>query len=374
MIAAAKFALVTLVSLAALEILVRAYIFDPSVPYIRTPGWRILVRHNDLLPHVSGDNHFIEINRLGLRGVLPPAQAKPLIAVLGGSTAEDWVLPEQKTWAKQLQQTVRSCAPDAFAANLGKGGVNARHHLLQLPETAGYMPDFDVYVVLMGLNDFLFDLRIHHPFELPPNWWRRQAFMSDRYDEGYSAVYALAKRLFKLYRAGSANASGPISDFGLYMEGLWKAYRNVKQDQWVNELPDLTAHLVTYRETIRKLKAFADARKKPIVFVTQPYVWSDSMSPETRAQIYAGFIGSDISSPKTKWYTSAALEKGVSSYNDALREMCKTENLVCVDVARLLPREAKYYYDDFHFSEGGSTELGRMIGNEIKKLVCRRPE
>jgi hypothetical protein len=333
----------------------------------------MIVHHNNLVPHVS-DDHVIEINRLGLRGVLPSLDSKPIIAVLGGSTVEDWVLPEQKTWVKQLQHVVRACKPNAFAANLGKGGVNARHHLLQLPDTAGYMPNFDMYVVLMGLNDFLFDLRIHHPLELPDNWWRRQTFMSNRYDESYSAVFALAKRLYNLYIAARANAPLPVSDFGYYQEALRKAHRRVKPDQWVNDFPNITAHLDTYRGTIRQLKEFADKRNKPIVFVTQPFVWSSAMSQETKDQIYAGFIGSDMLAPDTKWYTPSALEKGLMAYNDTLRETCKTDHLLCVDAAALLPHEAKYFYDDFHFSGAGAARLGQIVGDGIRKLVCNDPQ
>jgi hypothetical protein len=41
------------------------------------------------------------------------------------------------------------------------------------------------------------------------------------------------------------------------------------------------------------LKALADKHGVPIVFVTQPHVWSDNMSAATRQQIYVGFIGQD---------------------------------------------------------------------------------
>jgi lysophospholipase L1-like esterase len=353
---------------AALEWLLRAFVFDPSAAYIRTPGWAMKVRTNGLLPHVSEDHVFL-VNRLGIRGETRPFGAAPNIAVIGGSTAEDWVLPDGKTWAQQLAARLRHCAPDIWVANLGKGGVNARHHLIQLPEVEKYMPRFDMFVVLLGLNDFLFDLRIHHPFTIPEDWWRRQALMYDHYDEGSLATVALWKRLYRRF-VTERKSEGAISDFGYYQRHLRDAHAKVTPEQWVDSMPDISKHLDTYRKTISALKAYADTYGAPIVFVSQPYVWSDNMSAETKAQIYAGFIGADIDSPNTKWYTTEALEKGLSAYNAALLDKCKADHLLCVDAAGKMPREAKYFYDDFHFSTLGAAKLGGIVADEIKPRVA----
>jgi lysophospholipase L1-like esterase len=359
------------ICIGSLEWLLRSFVFDPTVAYIRTPGWAMQVRTNDLLPNVSGD-HLLQVNSLGIRGTMPGAGAKPRIAVLGGSTAEDWVLEERETWAQQLAGALRTCAPDVWVANLGKGGVNARHHLLQLPAVERYMPRFDGFVVLLGLNDFLFDLRIHHPFQIPEDWWPRQAFMSLPGEEGSSAILAIGKRLWKASRSAGTGGHGS-SDFGLYQKHLRDAYARVTTDRWVNELPDLATHLANYRKTIAALKAYADRYGAPIVFVSQPYVWSASMSPETRAQIYAGFIGHELESPKTKWYTAAALEKGLAAYNATLLDMCRSEKLLCVDAAAQMPREAPYFYDDFHFSERGAALLGKSVAQAVRPQIpsCR---
>ena len=171
--------LVSILCLATLELLLRSFVFDPNASYIRTPGWRMHVRTNGLLPKAKvPEDHTIIVNRLGIRGATPAFGAGPKIAVLGGSTVEDWVLSERNTWPQQLAMNLSDCAPKAWVANLGKSGVNARHHLLQLPEVEKYMPKFDMFVVLMGLNDFLYDLHIHHPLETPDGWWYRLSDVS----------------------------------------------------------------------------------------------------------------------------------------------------------------------------------------------------
>jgi lysophospholipase L1-like esterase len=364
--------LLTLASLAiallAAEWLCRLFIFDPTAAYIRTPGWSMPVHHNDLLPRVHED-HVININKLGIRGEPPSLLSSPRIAVFGGSTVEDWVLPERQTWVQQLGQGLRSCAPNVWTGNFGKAGVNARHHFIQFPELVKYTPRIDMFVVLLGLNDFLFDLHIHHPLVLPAGWWREQALMYDHGDEGYSALLALGLRLYRKWST-PATATVPASDFGNYQKMLRDTYARVTDRQWVRELPDLSNHLDTYRQTISRLKGFADAYGAPIVFVTQPFIWSDTMSEVTRQKIFAGFIGSDLQSPETKWYTSEALRTGLSAYNAALLEKCRTDGLLCVDAARLFEGHEDYFYDDFHFSPEGAAAIGAFVAENIKKRLA----
>ena len=349
----------------ALEWLCRQFIFDPTAAYILTPGWSIAVHHNNLLPRVHED-HVITINNLGGRGEAPTAFSTPRIAVFGSSTVQDWVLPERQTWVQQVGQNLRSCIPHVWTGNFGKAGVNARQHLLQLPEVVKYAPRIDMFIVLLGGTDFLFDLHIHHPLVTPEGWWRKQALMYDHYDEGHSALLALVQRLYKSW-SRTATEPIPTSDFGDYEKALRDAHAKVTDRQWVDELPDLSSHLDTYRQTISRLKEFADTYGAPIVFVTQPYVWSKTMSESTRRELFAGFIGGDFQSPDVKWYTSDALMAGFSAYNATLLDKCRTDGLSCVDAARLFEGHKDYFFDDFHFSPEGAAALGAMVAEHVKK-------
>lgn len=362
---AAIFMFSVTISVVAVEVLLRWFVFDPTVSYIRTPGWAMQVRVDDKLPGVSG-GHLLQINRLGLRGDLPTLWAQRNIAVLGGSTVEDWVLSDDETWVARLHERLSDCRSGVWTANLGKAGTNARHHLIQLPAVSGYMPRFDYLVVLMGLNDFLFDLRIHHPFILPERWWQDQALMYQAGQEGAFALVALAHRLLTLFSA--EQSAVPLSDFGAYMEALWAAHDAVKPAQWVAEMPDLSDHLASYRSTILMLKHYADDYGAEIVFLTQPYVWSESMSQQARDQIYAGFIGADMSAETTRWYTADALRQGLSAYNRVLLDVCAEEGLHCIDLAGQLGHHATDFYDDFHFSEAGATRVAARVADGLRQL------
>jgi hypothetical protein len=192
---------------------------------------------------------------------------------------------------------------------------------------------------------------------------RRNAFMTLAGDEGHWATVILFRRLYS--GIAQANQAPPISDFGIYEEALRSAHRKVRSDQWVDTLPDLTEHLAAYRSNIFALKKFADSRGKPILFVTQPFLWSPVMTAEAKSQIYAGFIGPSMG-PEAKWYTTSALEHGLTAYNQALLETCRSGHLLCVDAAGQIPKLPEYFIDDFHFSGAGAAKIGGVVAKAVE--------
>jgi len=358
------------VSLVLGELALREWVFNPNNKYIRTPGWSIEVILDNKIPHVSG-GHQIEIGRLGSRSSAPNFWQSPNFAVFGGSTVEDWVLEKHETWVSRLQEDLRSCAPNAWVGNFGKGGVSLRHHLLQLPAIAQYAPKFDLVIVLIGLNDFLLDYRIHHPYDIPDNWHERQAFMYNGDAEGRLASVAIIKRVYK----SIFDPKKPeISDFGTYQSGLRKAYRAVTPAQKIDDLDIDSAAMKAYRDNIIRLHKMVREYGAEIVFVNQPYVWSPKMSKQALDQIYAGFIGPSYLSPKAKWYTAKALEKGLSAYNTVLAETCTAKGLNCIDLARALTTDPENFYDDFHFSEKGAATVAKIVSRHIATMqnICPR--
>lgn len=351
------------VSIVGLELLVRQFIFDPSHAYINRPGYTSYVQVDDILPNVSG-NHTISFNKIGARGQLPGLGDAPVIGIFGGSTVVDWVLDDSESWTGQLQSNLSRCWENVATLNYGKLGANARHHLIQIPELDPYSPKMDIMVVLMGLNDFLYDLRIHHRVETPDGWWRKQAIGTEQYEEGKIAIVAVFKRVMHRYFS-AAGQQLAVSNFGDYIKSFWEVRAKVPPEKWVHDLPDLTPHLATYQDTISKLNAAADRLGARLVLVTQPYLWSQQMTESAERQLIGGFIGHDHLDPEAFWYTPDALERGLKAYNDILRSTCTQTGYDCVDAASVMNGDEYNFYDDFHFSERGAERLGKLVSSYL---------
>ena len=352
------------ISIILIEFLLRIFVFDPTKYYIRTPGWSNFVTDDNLLTNVTS-NYMHKINRFGFRGEPPNFNSKPMILTIGGSTTENWVLDNKSTWSAVLEKKLIKTFKNVDVINLGKAGTNGRHNLIQLDKTSDYLPKIDVYIVLIGLNDFLFDHKIHHSTSYKDEWWYEQSFMSQPYQEGKFALSIILKRIIK-----KNQNNPPVSHFGLYLEELRNAFQNVKKNQIVEKLENLEnldKYLNIYENTIMNLKKFADSKNSSIIFLTQPFLWSKNMSEETKKNLYCGYIGTDHNSPDTKWYSIDTLRKGLDSYNKKLLSVCEKYQLFCVDLEKEIPKSINFFYDDIHFTNKGAELIALKVNEKIIK-------
>ena len=113
----------------------------------------------------------------------------------------------------------------------------------------------------------------------------------------------------------------------------------------------------------------ANERDIPIVFLTQPFIWSENMTDEALSMIYAGFIGTDNQSPDVQWYTHDAMRVGLEAYNREMLDQCAAQNLNCMDLAQAVTKTADNFYDDFHFSEVGADNVSENVFNHLKRTT-----
>lgn len=65
-------------------------------------------------------------------------------------------------------------------------------------------------------------------------------------------------------------------------------------------------------------------------------------------------------------YPQATHWKLLDIYNKELMEICKDENVECVDLASLIPHSKLYFYDITHFNEKGAELVAEKITEFLK--------
>lgn len=371
-------ALALVATLALCEAAARQY-FNPSHYYSRTPGWEIVFKPSpEGTPGIVAPAHIV-INRYGLRGD-PPGSGHPRIVAVGGSTTEDVMLNDAETWPGRLQALLRADLPGAWVGNMGKAGTNAIHHAMQIDKVLPQLPGVDLVIVLVGLNDMLYDFHIHHPADLPASWHELQAFMyappptpslAER-----SALYQLVARVVEgLPRLRDREASVVREvEFGKTMERYRARRAQVQSEDMIETPPDMTQALAGYRARLERIADAAARHGVRVVFLTQPSLWKPDMNAAERKLLYAGGLGSTdewFVNPRTKWYGVAPLAAMLKSYNDTLLAFCAARGLPCVDLAGELPKSAAMFYDDFHFSAAGAAAVADIVRRGIQRLNLR---
>jgi hypothetical protein len=65
----------------------------------------------------------------------------------------------------------------------------------------------------------------------------------------------------------------------------------------------------------------------------------------------------------------AALAEGMNLYNQRLLRVCRDRSLECVDLEQALPKEARIFYDDAHFTEAGARLVAKVFAQYLRSTA-----
>jgi lysophospholipase L1-like esterase len=366
-------------SLIAGEILLRAIFPEVREFRIWPPGYSEEFLADDVnTPGVKGVGKFT-INSLGLRSreILPEDRFKLLC--LGGSTTIDLYLDDAETWTACLEEKLNRSAefPKTWVGNCGKSSMASLHNLLHIEHAFPFLPRPDLVVILVGVNDLhLYVLKTSYMENMTPELHLSWAFSwiphkqrrvhatghTAPFYEGW-ALYALGqkawKRLEDRHVMHTPRGAGGLKLLRDARQGNATLLNTIDETVVKNGEKQFSENLTNIVQTMHR-------NGIPVVFCTQPTLWSENPSPGETALYLAGGVG-----PHTDWiekkiyYSPKLLNRLMEEFNDVTRRVCRENNLLCVDLARLLPKKAEYFYDDMHFSEAGARQVAEIIGDQL---------
>lgn len=295
-------------------------------------------------------------NRLGFRGPDPPADfaSRLTIVAVGGSTTECFPISDGKTWPDVLAGDLATRFPGVWVNNAGLDGHSTVGHLALLRGTLSQLKP-KVMLVLAGVNDVGLDnLRPEdevagvYPYFRP--MWQRLAAHSE-----------IASTLLNLERARRARAIAYLSD----AIDVRAARRMPMTDEQIQAtVTRLTRHVDRYGERLATIAREARAAGIEPVFITQPSLGGDAVDPATGAEL-ATIAAHDDHNALADW-------RAVERYNDAMRHVAQRDGVQLIDLAALLPKDSRYFYDLFHFGNEGAARVGHLIAAALEPALARR--
>ncbi|MGO9642546.1 MAG: SGNH/GDSL hydrolase family protein [Candidatus Acidiferrales bacterium] len=369
------------ISLGVGELLVRRmdpYLVRPN-PGIYQPGasWSF-VADPSFLPGVSGTKRFT-VNELGLRGPKYPVNPQTYrIIAIGGSTTQCAHLDDSEAWPQLVMEELNAQqhTVPVWVNNAGVAGqttVDNLYFFRSLPA----LQKADAYIFLIGLNDLQATLTLNGGPSQKDVERQATAFL------GWVATrtpqYPLFMRL-ALVRLLS-NALSPFRrqeqrtqstmSFGLD----WLKYRRgLRATLPTLPLPDLTVGLAEYRARVMALADECQRRSTRCIFLTQPMMWREGLSPKETSVLFFGWIGLR-GTYKTRYdhpdgFASVGdLAHAIDLYNKTLLDVCSKRFLECYDLASVVPLDTTAFFDDTHFNENGT----RIVSQFIAEKLLQRP-
>lgn len=144
--------------------------------------------------------------------------------------------------------------------------------------------------------------------------------------------------------------------------------RKLRAESPVVPLPDLSTRLREYRQRLLKLSGECRYLGMRCLFLTQPTIWRDDLSPDELRLLWLGYTGR-LEHPRG-FVPAGDLARAMASYNATLLDVCRESGLECYDVAAQIPKNTSAFMDDTHFNESGSRTMAEHL---TQYLLARAP-
>ena len=328
------------------------------------------------MPGVSTEARF-RVNSVGLRGDELTADKDLVVLALGGSTTECVFLDQDETWPAILQKRLTQDGWKAWVGNAGLSGRTTRENVPQLRQLLAQLPATRIVVLLIGANDLVSRLSLGEQYRpMPVLDAETEALLVPKAFSMFPLRYASDLPIWQRTELWT-RTSAAMRSLRLRVEHVedqaGRSYvvrrERRRSARRTDALPDLTTALREYTENVERMIAIAAGRVQ-LVFITQPAMWTDGLSPDLDALLWIGEAGSRKEDPV--YYSPRALAEGLERYDEALLRVCSTHDLACLDLASRLPKDASVFYDDLHFNRRGAELVASIVGDFLSNRVLPR--
>jgi lysophospholipase L1-like esterase len=334
--------------------------------FARPPHIRLRVTIERDMAGLARRSSWFTTNALGVRGdeLDLRVRDRKRVLTLGDSVTECLLLDDAAAWHRRLQD--RLVAATSGAVWVGNAGSSGHLSLDYIVHMRVLVPAFapDLVIVMPGG----YDLQAALEEKLLP---------MDLADPAKLADYAA-----RLYAPQNLAGSGPsyLGSFlrtlaqpeHLDMTGFYERMRakRAAAHEKLGAFPGIEDALDVYTSNLRALVvAWRALRPRPrLLLATSPSLWKARMPPEEVRALWGGYTCMDC--PDPRYYGHEFLAATVRRFHDALLDVCRREDVPCLDLDRFIAKDLEHFYDDAHLTEAGANAVAARIAEFIGS---RRP-
>ncbi len=334
-------------------------LFNP-IPF-RVKGQKIFLRANQSeVYHNSVTEKLDSVivhtkNRLGFRGNNPPDSLHRFLSLIavGGSTTECYFSTDGKDWPSLVFQELKATFQPFWGNNAGLDGqstfghnVLLNDHLLQLKPK--------VLLFYVGIND----IGYQEPNAFDRNTWQDHNPTLKTWLIHHSEVFNTLYNLMRAYRAKKYNLS-----HNLELDLKSEKHLKLTPDQIARKVEKYrrASYLEGYRHRLQSLIDTCRHYGILPVFMTQPVLYGEGVDSVTGVDLSTLKIWSDAN--------GAVVDSILGLYNQTTRQVCRENHCPLIDIAAQFPKNSRYYYDYYHYSNEGNRLLKKLVLRELKCIL-----
>lgn len=328
----------------AMEILLRIYNPFPS----RIKGDKVILPanqtyyyHNNKVATLEKEIR-VQYNSLGFQGPEKPANYDSCLSIVtvGGSTTACMYISTPNTWPTLLYNQLSSDFKNVWLNNAGRDGHSSFGHMFMLRDHVLKLQP-KVVVFLTGINDVdRSDLGIHedsvsHSF--------KQFAM--RNSEVLNVVVAYLRNR----KAISLGLLAEFADFKVKKLDTLRLSEDTIQIALKLQQPMVNGYE-------RRMRALIDTclkhNIKPVL-ITQPMLCGKAIDTLSGMNLATVRIVPGVNGEL--W------SRKLDMYNAVLKRLAQEHGLLCIDLAAVMPKSSRYYYDFVHYTNEGTRKVVELI-------------
>jgi lysophospholipase L1-like esterase len=285
-------------------------------------------------------------NSLGMRGPELNGSEKLKIICMGGSTTECFYLNDGKDWPGILGSKIKKDFSASWLNNAGMDGQSSFGNLQMLKQyIVNIKPN---YIFLMcGLNDM--------GLKTPSYFDEDKSLFKKVYN-----FLEIPSTILNIIRAGKAKESGLNHKF---IVDINKEERLQMDDTAiVNCLKKEQEFLSAYVNRLNEFAKICKANNIKLIFISQSILFSDEK--DLYSNTYLGDIKTGNINGKARGYI-------LKMYNKVTYDFAESQKIPYINLNARLPKDSRFFYDGYHFTNDGSEISAGIIYDEIisKKLI-----
>lgn len=298
-------------------------------------------------------------NSLGFRGEeIPECPDMNLkIITIGGSTTECFVLSDGKTWPDLLGNRLKDVFEHLWINNAGLCGHSTFGHIVLMKDYIVSLKP-NIIIFLTGANDIgltTLNANDHVIMKEGLKFPSIKDFIKSA--ANYSEIFAIGLNFYRNLKA---------RNLGLEFVAIRRrfSFENFIQhtDEATNDEIQAIKHrhqkqfLPSYQERLMNLIDFSRKNGIEPIFLTQPALYGDFTDDLT---------GLDFGKTRNRWII-------LGLYNDIIKRIGESNNVLVIDLAKKMPKSTLYYYDLLHFNNNGAKKVAEIIFSELYPFLAKK--
>jgi lysophospholipase L1-like esterase len=309
----------------------------------------------------------------GLRSLSVIRLEKPAnmlrILCLGASTTNQSTQETKDTWCGILEQNLQKMYSKTYhiqTLSYGKGGATAIDDLVWIEHNFDHIKP-DVVITLLGINDLtvkgIARFSSAAPPPAPSDLWASALVRCINVSQICRRIEEINENL--AIRAALRNKKKIIEWHSEHLPTLREEY---KQLRYVGDTVTRPDPIQDFSSALDSMLTFFKSRNISVVILGQPTLWKPDITREEYDRLWFPlYTPEGAVRASTSW-----LLNEMNRYNDVQKNEASKFGFTYIDLDALVQKSTDYYFDDCHFTDGGSRRVAEVVQPAVEKLLASR--